>query len=110
MFNRVDDKAASAGRVHRLLIGMALAVPLVAISSQMAGAEEAPSKTDASVTINCADTCGDQVEVLLQQQITDSTSTTTDEGAMSSTTVEPSYTAKEALEYLDGCMTVCLNN
>ena len=110
MFNRVDGRASIAGWVPGLLIGLALAIPLVAISSPMASAEEASTKTDASLQATCAETCGDQVEVLLQQQTTDSTSTTTDEGAMSSTTVEPSFTPKEALEYLDGCVGVCLNN
>ena len=63
MSNCVDGKAASVGRVHRLLIGMALAVPLVGTFSPMASAEVS-SSTDTSVKSKFIEECSDQVGFL----------------------------------------------
>lgn len=103
MLNRAGGKAATARRMSGLLVAVALAMPVVAISSPMVNAEEASSQTDASANTDCAEICGDQVEVILQQQTTESSSSTTNEGTMSGTIVRPSYTMNDALEYLKIC-------
>ena len=111
MLNHAGGKAATARRMSGLLVAVALAMPLVAISSPIVNAEEASSQktdassqTDASANTDCAEICGKQVEVILQQQTTESSSSTTNEGTMSGTIVEPSYTTHDALEYMKTCV------